>query len=128
MSTSVALSSVAVAQSSIAIAEAEHAQIVACQGFVRGFENDKATTAQMRQYASCVQRLYPEAISPDGMVAIKVLIALLLLSIPIGGYLSWKRDEDSMLAVLGALLAPCVIGMAAVVLGLIGWGIQVLFS
>ena len=113
----------------IATAEAEAAKTLACKGYVRGFQNDTATVAEMHQYAGCITRLYPaESMSADAAIGLKVAIVLMILSMPFG---AWKGARDFGFGgwdwggfVVGVLVAPCVVAAAIAVGGLLIMGIK----
>ena len=85
MSVSIAIASGAAAQSAIATQQAHEAKVISCKGFVHGYEHEKATTAEMRQYSECVRLLTPSDPMPAGSeIVIKVCIVILLLAFVTG--------------------------------------------
>ena len=126
MSTTVALSSMAATQSAIAANQAAQAKTAACKALVTTYKHESSTVAEMREYADCVYRLHPSEMSPDVLIALKVLVFLLLVSMPIGGWV--MRYEDWSGRCAGVVAAPCIVALVALVIWLIGAGVLFLFG
>lgn len=92
MSVSAGIAAGAAAQSAAATAAAAAAKKTACMSFVKGFQNDTATTAEMRQYADCVSTLYPNPLS-DGSVWILKAAILIVFAGFIGGGIRGHFDS-----------------------------------
>ena len=90
MSTSIALASVASGQ---AAAAANLAARASCIASVRGYAHDSATVAEMREYAGCVNRLHPEPLGADAVLAWKIAILIVLLSPFVGVACLWPRER-----------------------------------
>lgn len=126
-----AIAIIASSQALQAQAEAAAAKKLACEGFVRGYQNDKATTVEMRQYAECVYTLTPSPpMTGSETILVKIAIVLLLFSIPIGGWVAHRNSygggwEDW---VIGALLGPCALVIGGGVLALVIAGIVMVVS
>lgn len=119
MSTSAA----AVSLSTIAILEAGQAKTIACNVLAQGYQHSTATVAQQQQYAACVERMYPESISPEAAMALKVLIVLLIVSVPFGAWRAHRDAGDWTDAAMAALIAPLIVGTIAAFLFLAYVGI-----
>jgi hypothetical protein len=99
----------------MAAAEAHAARVTACGALVKGYSHDTATVQARQEYASCIAKLYPadNPITPDEMVWIKVVVALLLVGFVVGAVRAWRDNpcdrilETVMGGVLGAVLAFC---------------------
>jgi hypothetical protein len=73
-----AVASTAAAVAATAAIAARRAE---CAVTVNGYQHDKATTAEMRQYADCIDTLHPEQIEPGigTLVVCTVLLAGMVL-------------------------------------------------
>lgn len=78
----------AVASTAAAVAAANSAQAAAaarraeCAVAVKGYQHDKATVAEMRQYADCIDALHPDQFEPG--IGMLVIAMTLLVGIAIG--------------------------------------------
>jgi hypothetical protein len=130
MSASIALSSVAVSQSAAATAQAAAAKKVACMKYVQGFQNDTANTAEMRQYASCVNTLHPEPLSDGATWVVKVAILIVFAGMIAGGIKghtdSWGDFGDRY--VLMPLFGAFAAAGGLLVLGCVVAGVAFLLS
>jgi hypothetical protein len=131
MSVSVSIAAGAAAQSAAANAAASHARKVACMKFVQGYQNDTATTAEMREYAECVGRLYPNPMSSNETLALKASIVIVLLAM-VAGLIFGHQDRYGPHWAERYLLFPFFFGIGAVavlmVLAAIVWSIRFLVS
>jgi hypothetical protein len=82
--TTAAIVSANTANAAAANAEAQKAAYAACMSFVRGYEHDKATVQEMREYAGCIERLQPDPRSNQELMAEKACVLFMFLAI-IGG-------------------------------------------
>lgn len=118
----------AVASTAAAVAAANSAQAAAaarraeCAVKVQGYQHDKATVAEMRQYADCIESLHPDpvVISPGFVLAVT---ATLLVAIVIGIV---HEFMDGYSGVLGSLLAGTIKGVFGGVVVLVVAGVVVL--
>lgn len=106
-----ATAGVAAAISAAAAAQAQAAREAACRAVQSSYRPDSATVGEMREYASCVQTLYPDPLSADATIALKVAVALIFCGV-IGGFVYGRFDDwDSwfgrfvMYPVMGGFIA-----------------------
>ena len=101
MPATTALTTVAIANSA--------ARRTACETMLNTYDAARATVSQAREYASCVGVIYPE---PGNTTAMKVAVALLLISIAIGAvrgaYKADRYDGPWMGAVMGGVVGAMV--------------------
>lgn len=124
----VAINAALTANTAIAInaqATADRAAIVACRQGVKGYQNDTATVEQARQYADCVDRLYPDPMSGSSVMLLKGVIIICFLGVIIGGLWGHLQDEGVFFGALAGFLFAI---SALVVLALAGFGIYFLFT
>ncbi len=123
MSASTAIAISAAAQSGVAARMAHEARVAACTATIPLYEPKTATVEQMREYASCVQVLYPEQTSPGLIVALKVAFVIVLVSAAIG---AWRGDGCYRPAIgdraFGAFMYACAAAgtMLAISVTLVG--------
>lgn len=78
----------AVASTAAAVAAANSAQAAAaarraeCAVTVKGYQHDKATVAEMRQYADCIDSLHPNPFEPG--IGTLIVCSVLLAGIVLG--------------------------------------------
>ncbi len=116
MSTSIAISSAALASSAAANSAASAAKKTACMSYIQNYKAETATVEEMREYASCVERLHPNELSDGGIIAVKVLIVAAIVGIFIGAYQArYERDyfDKFMFCFFGALFLPALIFLGA---------------
>lgn len=129
MSVSVAIASSANTTALIAAAQAREAKIIACKTNIDSFDSKTATVAQMKQYADCIDTVYPSDVSPSGVIAFKVIFVIALIGMFIGFYKAHKDTYGSdwtdyaMYGFMGFLLLPVALG----IIGGIGFGVVWLF-
>lgn len=125
--TSAAFAASAAASSAAATAAANEARRAQCAVLMPNYSHKTATAQESREYASCVQFLAPVQIDPTGAVLLKIVIALALLAIPVGGWVG-SQSGDIVGTVLGALIGPTLVGLVAFALFAIVAGIAFIFS
>jgi hypothetical protein len=130
--TSIAISSVANAQAAAAAAAAQEAAREACMTYVRGYEHNHATVAEMREYAGCIDRLYPEPLSADAMTVLKVVVALLLVG-AVAGVFYGRRDPCIRggaieTVMMGSIIGACVTGAGMLLVAAVWFGVRLLVS
>lgn len=116
--TAIALSAVALAQSADANAKASEAARAACMTYTQQFTSASANIDEMRQYASCVGRLYPAASSGQDLLTLKVGLIIVLIGVVVGVYRTSRESypdvEDyflnGILGCLGGLGVAAVLG------------------
>lgn len=130
MSTSIAISSAAATQAAIAGSQAREAKVIACKGFVTGYEHNVATVADSRQYAECVGLLHPEPLS-DGTVWILKAAVLIILAGAVFGFVKGQAEHWSewwerylMMPIMGAVAGAGI----ALGFGLLGAAAFFLFT
>lgn len=95
MSTTIAISTVALASSAAAQSAAREARKSACVAMESSYRPELATTESKQAYAECVQLLYPtpsEPLSPGEVIALQVLIACAFATFLIGAVVGWKEQ------------------------------------
>lgn len=123
MSVSAGVAAAAAAQSAAAAAAANAARVTACMKFVQGYAHDTASVSQMREYAGCIDTLYPSAMDADSALALKVAIVVVFVCLVIGAvrgfdsysYSSASFSDRVMGAVVWAGGSACVLLAAALV-------------
>ena len=106
----------------IAAAQAAEARAIACKSFVAAFDSKSADVSAAKQYASCVQTLYPDQSTPIDPTSAKV-IAILVIACMVAGVL-WLRRSDDLQAgwfaslLLGPLFGLCGGALLAVFVGI----------
>lgn len=118
--TTIAITSAANAQAAAANAQAAAAKRAACMGYVKGYTHDQATVAEMRQYANCIDNLYP---SDFDYTTLKVIVLVLLIGVLIGtawGYSKADPKDRAFDAAMGGFAG--FLGGCCVLLGVgAGW-------
>ena len=61
-----------------------------CLNIIQSYDSKTATVEQMQAYSECVQRLYPNTMQPENLIAFKVLI---VCSFIFWGVSSWVNIE-----------------------------------
>ena len=118
-------------QSTAAMAIAVDARKNACAAYVRGYENDRATASETRQYASCIRYLYQTPVDPDELIVIKVIVVVLFFG-TVAGLINNVRNRYLegifSAAFVGAGVGFCVtVGVLLAMAGL-WFGVQLLMS
>jgi hypothetical protein len=107
MSTTAALAAAASANSAVAAAQASQAARTACISYTQNYNAQHATITEAREYAACVNRLYPDPPTGAETLALKAAIVVVFLAMIVGAWVGWH--EDGPVGVfLGALLGACV--------------------
>lgn len=119
MSTSVAISAVALSQSMAAQATANRAEHAACTSLLSTYDAKAATVAQAKQYAHCVEVAYPDQFDVEPM-GLRIVVAVLLLATMGGALWGWKEEDDLGFALIGAVVVPLVL-LAAIFFGWLLW-------
>ena len=91
-----------------AAARSNEAMREACKASMPGFRHDTATVAEVREYADCADRLYPQEWTPETVLVAKVLVAVVLAAAifgavrgAAGGYGFGGRIESMVVGLLG---------------------------
>lgn len=103
----------------------------ACTAYVRGYEHDRATLTEMREYAGCIDRLHPKPIENGDLMAWKVVIAVLLVGMAVGVVREWRNRFSSgpLEAVLmGSLIGLMVSGVAMLLVAGVWLGVRLLLA
>lgn len=125
MSTSIAIAAAANTTAMIAQQQAAEGAKMACQAWMPNYTHATATLEKMHAYAECVHRLYPEPMSTDSMIALKVAVALLFIGTIVG---AWRGMSDYDGPVMGAMGGFLFVIVAEFVLLLVGAGLMFLFT
>jgi hypothetical protein len=109
--TTIAATSASTAAAAAANAAAQEAARKACMAYVQGYEHERATVTQMREYAGCISRLHPTPLEPGELMAWKIVVAVLLVGMVVGVVRAWREPFVSgpiEAVFLGSLLGLCV--------------------
>lgn len=90
------------------------ARRVQCEMIVKDYDAHTATVEQKRDYADCVETLYPDPLTPGQAIVIKVVIVLCLLSAVAGA----KKGADD-----DGIVGACVGFVVGIVLALLACGV-----
>ena len=115
--TSAAMAGVAASQAAVAQAAAHQARVAQCKATIPNFDAQRATISEMKEYAGCVETLYPTEIGADATVALKVLFVVALAG---AAFAIWKDRQgytdfggQVLAGVMGFMLAPLALASIA---------------
>lgn len=80
------------ANAAISSAAAHTAEVSRCKIIIKGYDAKTATITEMREYAACVNTVYPAPMTPDEVVVAKFIFVLALLGM-VAGLIYCKRSE-----------------------------------
>ncbi len=129
--TTVAISAAANAQAAAANAAAQEAARKACMAYVRGYEHDRATVTEMREYAVCIGRLHPAPLEPGDLMAWKVVVAVLLIGMFVGVVREWRdpySSEPIEAVLMGSGIGLCVSGGGVLLVAGVWFGARLLLA
>lgn len=110
----------------------QQAKDMACTAFVRDYEHRRATTAEMRDYVYCVDRLYPQPVHESTVVYFKVTVLVILLATIYGGWFGYRyrtfTDGQITNIPFGMFFGGAVGFLSCVAVSLAYTGLQFLFS
>ena len=91
------------AAASAAALSASRARDELCKVTIQTYQPNGASIAEMKQYAECVQRIYPDAMTDQSIIYAKGAIVLMFAAMVIG---AWRMREDGWIngVALGALV------------------------
>ena len=130
--TTIAITSAANAQAAAANAAAQEAARKACMAYVRGFEHDRATVDEMREYAGCIDRIHPAPMTEEALGVAKVAVLVIFAAMVAG--VVWERRERTISngwfgAVLGgSLMGGLVGGVGLLVVAGVWFGVRLLLA
>ncbi len=118
---------IAITSATNAAAAAAHARS-ACMSYVRGYEHERATVTEMREYAGCVDRLHPAPMESGDMMAWKFVIVVLLISMVAGAVHEWHDPfaEPFEAIFFGGIMGLGVGAVGVAVLAGIWFGVRFL--
>jgi hypothetical protein len=67
-----------------ALQAANEAKVTACKALMGQYDSHTATVQEVKDYGNCVQLVYPEPISGEGLLIAKVLIVCVLVGLVTG--------------------------------------------
>ena len=123
--TSIAISAAANAQAAAANAADQESAKIACMSFVQGYEHNRASVEDMRQYSECVERIYSAPTSSGEMLIVKGAVGVVLIATIAGALIcavGRNTDGDSVadrlfygsfFGFLGSLTFCLVLGLVA---------------
>ena len=127
--TSAAMAGMAANQAAVAQAAAHQARVSQCKITIPNFDAQRATVSEMREYAGCVETLYPAEIGSDATIGLKILFVVALAG---AVFAIWRERRDRYtdfgwqvcVGLMGFMLAPLAL---ASIVG-VALGIRWLFS
>lgn len=131
VTSTVAISAAANANSAAANAAAQAAAKMACMAYVRGYEHDRATVEEMREYSGCIDRLHPQELSADVMTGLKVVVVVLLAGMVIGVVREWRDSFRGGLietVMIGSIIGLFVSGGGLLLLAGVAFGVKLLLA
>lgn len=124
----------AVVGSMVAIQAAQNERIEKqrCQMVLENYDPVYAETKGMKDYAYCVEKLYPEPMTQSENMFAKGCVSILLISLVVGVIIGYKKSKepcgDWADILLWSFMVPACVFIAGLVLILIVTGIGFLFS
>ncbi len=124
----------AVVGSVVAIQAAQNERIEKqrCEAVIYNYEPQYASKAEMKDYAYCVQKLYPEPMNDTQNMVAKGCVLVLLIAFVVGiiyGYNKSKETCGDWVDILvWSFLVPACVGLFMCFLGLLLAGVGFLFS
>lgn len=115
---SLAISSAALATSSAAASRARKAE---CLSIEKSYDHTTATVEQKQEYASCIKRLYPQEISPECILALKVVIVLVLVAGVWGAFKGYDIADRVMNSILHMIITFLAIIGVTIIIASIGF-------
>lgn len=109
----------------IAINEAHKAE---CYATIQAFDSRVATVEQQQGYASCIDFVHPREVTHSEAVVLKIVIALVLLSIPFGAWRGYSKSGDWEGTLMMGLLWPMGVASAVFILFLVIAGAAYILS
>ena len=103
----------AASTSAAASAAARQAKETACKGFVETFDSTKASIEAMREYADCVNILYPDAMTISDILYLKIFIVFCFVGGLYGVFHTYKEENYPSIAdyimgfIIGVITALC---------------------
>lgn len=108
---------VSIALSATVLSEADSAKKTACASYIKSYNAQTATVQEMREYASCVHRVYGrgEPLSGGEIGAIKLAILVFFVAWVLSGYKLYREDGLGVSIGIGFCLAAIItLGLALV--------------
>lgn len=121
----------AVVGSVVAIQAAQNERIEKqrCEAVIYNYEPQYASKAEMKDYAYCVQKIYPEPMNQTENMVAKGCVLVLLIAFVVGIIYGYKDSHgDWVAALIWGVMAPVILTMGAVVVAVIVSGVGFLFS
>ena len=85
----------------------------------------------MREYAGCVYRLHPAPLEPIDLMALKVVVAVLLVGMAVGVVREW-RDSYSRSPIdeimFGSIIGLCFSGVGMLLVAGVWFGVRLLLA
>jgi len=93
-SASMSMAAVSASMAAVATVEAQRAEEQKCVMVMKQFDSKNYTTAEVREYADCVDILYPDPIGPESVILFKVIFVIALISMIVGLVMNRKDIDD----------------------------------
>lgn len=129
--TTIAITSAANANAAAANAAAQEAARKACMAYVRGYEHDRATVTEMREYAGCIDRLHRAPLEPGDLMAWKIVVAVLLVGMVVGVMREWRNEFSSgpiEAVLMGGIMGLMVSGGGVLLVAGVWFGARLLLA
>jgi len=123
MSNTIAI--IAASTSAAASVAAQQAKETACKGFVETFDSTKASIEKIKEYADCVNLLYPGAMTSSDVLHLKLFIVFCFCGGLYGIFHTYKEEYNPSAGDyfvgfgVGVLAAVCVGVLSALFFGAI---------
>ena len=121
MAASMIFNAAVVGQGSAAKAAASDTVAKACLALMPGYQHDKATVAEMREYAGCIERLHPLPTPGSDLSMAKAAVVIMFAAIALG--IAWERKHHALSdSWPGAIIGGSLIGLFFGIVGLLAIG------
>lgn len=111
--------------SSIALKQSREAELHRCKAFIANYQSQNATTTQMQEYASCVQRVYPKPMTETDVLVLKAVLIVAFIGM-VWCFIIARREFNNWLepiffGVVGFIFAPVGVGILVAILYAAAW-------
>jgi len=124
MSTSTAIA-ISTAQSSAVMAMAAEAERKACEVMISTFDPKGASVKALQMYSECIERIYPNDMSPESIAQMKVFILICFAGAVFGAVKGYQEDGVVM-SIVSFIVAFLVTGVVAFIIGLALYAVGVI--
>ncbi len=99
--------------------------------YVKGYEHDRATVTEMREYAVCIDRLHPAPLEPGDLMLWKIVVAVLLIGMVAGIVREWRDSLSGgpiEATLMGAAMGLCVSSGGVLLVAGVWFGAKLLLA